>query len=162
MLRLDSNILWTIINLLILYVIARKFLFGPVRKVLAARQAEIDKQFADARTAQEDAQKLKEQYQESLDGAEKERLDILNQARDGAGEEYERILSEAKSTADKLVADAQKSADREQEKRIQQAQEQIADLVVAATAKLMASRQGAEADRELYNQFIAKTGEQGD
>ena len=162
MLRLDSNILWTIINLLILYVIARKFLFGPVRKVLAARQAEIDKQFADARTAQEDAQKLKQQYQESLDGAEKERLDILNQARDRAGEEYERILSEAKSTADKLVADAQKSADREQEKRIQQAQEQIADLVVAATAKLMASRQGAEADRELYNQFIAKTGEQGD
>ncbi|HIW81165.1 MAG TPA: F0F1 ATP synthase subunit B [Candidatus Acetatifactor stercoripullorum] len=162
MLRLDSNILWTIINLLILYVIARKFLFGPVRKVLAARQAEIDKQFADARTAQEDAQKLKEQYQESLDGAEKERLDILNQARDRAGEEYERILSEAKSTADKLVADAQKSADREQEKRIQQAQEQIADLVVAATAKLMASRQGAEADRELYNQFIAKTGEQCD
>ncbi|WP_318708834.1 F0F1 ATP synthase subunit B [Candidatus Acetatifactor stercoripullorum] len=162
MLRLDSNILWTIINLLILYVIARKFLFGPVRKVLAARQAEIDKQFADARTAQEDAQKLKEQYQESLDGAEKERLDILNQARDRAGEEYERILSEAKSTADKLVADAQKSADREQEKRIQQAQEQIADLVVAATAKLMASRQGAEADRELYNQFIAKTGERCD
>ena len=97
MLRLDSNILWTIINLLILYVIARKFLFGPVRKVLAARQAEIDKQFADARTAQEDAQKLKEQYQESLDGAEKERLDILNQARDRAGEEYERILSEAKA-----------------------------------------------------------------
>ena len=162
MLRLDSNILWTIINLLILYVIARKFLFGPVRKVLAARQAEIDKQFADARTAQEDAQKLKEQYQESLDGAEKERLDILNQARDRAGEEYERILSEAKSTADKLVAVAQKSADREQEKRIQQAQEQIADLVVAATAKLMASRQGAEADRELYNQFIAKTGERCD
>ena len=162
MLRLDSNILWTIINLLILYVIARKFLFGPVRKVLATRQAEIDKQFADARTAQEDAQKLKEQYQESLDGAEKERLDILNQARDRAGEEYERILSEAKSTADKLVADAQKSADREQEKRIQQAQEQIADLVVAATAKLMASRQGAEADRELYNQFIAKTGERCD
>ena len=86
----------------------------------------------------------------------------MNQARDRAGEEYERILSEAKSTADKLVADAQKSADREQEKRIQQAQEQIADLVVAATAKLMASRQGAEADRELYNQFIAKTGEQCD
>ncbi len=162
MLRLDSNILWTIINLLILYVIARKFLFGPVRKVLAARQAEIDKQFADARTAQEDAQKLKEQYQESLDGAEKERLDILSQARDRAGEEYERILSEAKSTADKLVADAQRTADREQEKRIQQAQEQIADLVVAATAKLVASKQSAETDRELYNQFIAKTGEQCD
>ena len=162
MLRLDSNILWTIINLLVLYVIARKFLFGPVRKVLAARQAEIDKQFADARTAQEDAQKLKEQYQESVDGAEKERIAILNQARERAGEEYERIVAEAKTSADKLVADAQRTADREQEKRIQQAQEQIADLVVAATAKLVASRQGAEADRELYNQFIAKTGEQCD
>ena len=39
-------------------------------------------------------------------------------------------------------------------------QEQIAELVVAATAKVVASGQGQAADRELYNQFLAKTGEQ--
>lgn len=69
------------------------------------------------------------------------------------------MLDEARAQADRIVEDARKTADMEQEKRMQQAQEQIADLVVAATAKVVASRQNAEADRELYNQFIAKTGE---
>ena len=46
--------------------------------------------------------------------------------------------------------------------RIEQAQEQIAGLVVEATAKLVAAKQNADSDRELYNQFIAKTGEKID
>ena len=50
----------------------------------------------------------------------------------------------------------------EEQKRIQQAQEQIAGLVVEATAKLVAAKQNADSDRELYNQFIAKTGEEID
>ena len=41
-------------------------------------------------------------------------------------------------------------------------QEQIAGLVVEATAKLAAAKQNADSDRELYNQFIAKTGEEID
>ena len=69
------------------------------------------------------------------------------------------MLARAKAQADKIVDDARKTADAEQQKRMQQAQEEIADLVVAATAKIVASKQNAEADRELYNQFIAKTGE---
>ena len=44
MLRLDLNLVWTIINMLIIYAIYRKFLYQPVHKVLDARQAEIDKQ----------------------------------------------------------------------------------------------------------------------
>ena len=42
---------------------------------------------------------------------------------------------------------------------IKQAKDQIEELVVAATAKVVASGQGEAADRELYNQFLTKTGE---
>ena len=34
MLRIDSNILWTIINLLILYALMKHFLFQPVHDIL--------------------------------------------------------------------------------------------------------------------------------
>lgn len=162
MLRLDINILWTIINLLIIYWIVKKFLFKPVQNILAARQAEIDKQYADAQAVQTSAEELKTKYEDSLSGITEEKNGIINEARGKASQEYEKIVEEAKAKADKLLADAQKSADAEQEKRVQQAQEQIADLVVAATAKLVAGKQNADADRELYNQFIAKTGEKCD
>ena len=47
MLRLDINLLFTVINLLVLYFFMRKFLFGRVNKILEERKALIEKQFAD-------------------------------------------------------------------------------------------------------------------
>jgi F0F1-type ATP synthase beta subunit len=68
-------------------------------------------------------------------------------------------VADAKTAADKLMDDARKEAAKEQEKTIKQAKDQIEELVVAATAKVVASGQGEAADRELYNQFLTKTGE---
>ena len=146
MLRLDINIVWTILNLLIIFALVKIFLIKPIHKILDARQAEIDKQYADAKAAQDSAEELKTKYEASLSGVQAEKEGILNEARGKASNEYDRI-----------VADAQTEA-----KKIQQAQEQIAGLVVEATAKLVAAKQNADSDRELYNQFIAKTGEEID
>ena len=151
MLRLDINIVWTILNLLIIFAIVKIFLIKPIHKILDARQAEIDKQYADAKAAQDSAEELKTKYEASLSGVQAEKEGILNEARGKASNEYDRI-----------VADADKNAALEEQKRIQQAQEQIAGLVVEATAKLVAAKQNADSDRELYNQFIAKTGEEID
>lgn len=162
MLRLDINILWTIINLLIIYWIVRRFLFKPVKKILAARQAEIDKQYTQAQETQDAADAMKRQYEESLKGLSDEKTEILSEVRGKAGDEYERILADAREQADKIKSDAKRDADLEQEKYMQQAREQIADLVVSATAKIVAVKQNEETDRELYNEFLAKTGEKSD
>ena len=159
MLRLDINIVWTILNLLIIFAIVKIFLIKPIHKILDARQAEIDKQYADAKTAQDSAEELKTKYEASLSGVQAEKEGILNEAR---GNEYDRIVADAQTEAKKILDNADKNAALEEQKRIQQAQEQIAGLVVEATAKLVAAKQNADSDRELYNQFIAKTGEEID
>ena len=38
MLKLDLNLLWTVVDVLILYVLLRKFLFKPIQNVLDQRQ----------------------------------------------------------------------------------------------------------------------------
>lgn len=159
MLRLDINILFTIINLLILLGIFRLFLFKPIHKILDARQAELDKQYADARQAQDTAEALKKEYEDSKAGVNKAMEAIINEAREKAYEEYTHIVTDARTEASQILRDAHKNAKMEEEKRIKQAKEQIADLVIEATAKMVASKQSPETDRELYNQFIAKTGE---
>ena len=159
MLRLDINIVWTILNLLIIFAIVKIFLIKPIHKILDARQAEIDKQYADAKAAQDSANELKGQYEASLSGVQAEKESILNEAR---GNEYDRIVADAQTEAKKIMDNASKNATLEEQKRIEQAQEQIAGLVVEATAKLVAAKQNADSDRELYNQFIAKTGEKID
>ena len=73
MLRLDINIVWTILNLLIIFAIVKIFLIKPIHKILDARQAEIDKQYADAKAAQDSANELKGQYEASLSGVQAEK-----------------------------------------------------------------------------------------
>jgi F-type H+-transporting ATPase subunit b len=160
MLRLDINLVFTIINLLIIYFIVAKLFFKPIKNILAKRQAEIDKQYADAKATTDKANELKAQYEDSVKGIADEKAAAVNEARTKASVEYDRIVADAHAEADKLVDNAKKLAKAEQEKSIRQAKEQIADLVVEATAKVVASGQGSDADRELYNQFLAKTGEQ--
>lgn len=55
MLRIDSNILWTIINLLILYALMKHFLFQPVHDILEKRKQEIESDFALANQQKQEA-----------------------------------------------------------------------------------------------------------
>ena len=99
---------------------------------------------------------------QKIHGVQAEKESILNEARGKASNEYDRIVADAQTEAKKIMDNASKNATLEEQKRIEQAQEQIAGLVVEATAKLVAAKQNADSDRELYNQFIAKTGEKID
>lgn len=160
MLRLDINLLFTIINVLIIFWIIKKFLFKPIHKILDARQAEIDKQYKDAEAVQNAADSLKKEYETAQKNIAQESRGVLEEAKEKAYEEYDRILADAKEEASKIVNDARNSAKLESEKYMQNAKEQVTELVLEATAKIMASKQDSASDKELYDQFIAKTGEQ--
>ena len=81
MLRLDINLVFTVINLLITYFILRKFLFKPIHKVVEQRKEEIDRQYAGAKETEEKALALKAQYEESLSSVEAEKAKAVNEAR---------------------------------------------------------------------------------
>ena len=76
MLRLDG-IVFTLINLLILYAALRHFLIGPIQSVLEQRKQMIDGQFASAAGKEEQAMQLKGQYEGLLADAKEESRRIL-------------------------------------------------------------------------------------
>ena len=59
MLKLDINLLFTVINLVVWYLLIKKFLFKPIQKILAQRQQEVDNIYADADSAKQDAESAK-------------------------------------------------------------------------------------------------------
>lgn len=69
------DILWTIVNLLVLYAIFRKFLFQPVMNIIHEREDMINKQFEDAQKQQDDAAQMKSEYENQLRVPEKGRSD---------------------------------------------------------------------------------------
>ena len=62
MLKLDWNILFTLIYLVIFYLLMKRFLFKPILKVMNERKEMINNQMQQAEDAKNDAFDLKKQY----------------------------------------------------------------------------------------------------
>ena len=81
------DIVFTIINLLVLYFIFKKFLFKPVLNVIREREEKINGQFEEAKKANEDADNKKKEYEDKLISAKDEADKIVLEARKRAEKE---------------------------------------------------------------------------
>lgn len=75
-----STILWTVINLLVLYLFLRKFLFGRINAVLEKREAMVKQNLDAAEESNQQAQAFKTKYEEKLTGAMQEADRIMAEA----------------------------------------------------------------------------------
>ena len=137
MLRLDINLVFTIINLLVLYFLMKKFLFKPVNNIIAQREEAIKKQFDDADEAQKKADDLKKQYEDSLANAKEDSAKLVQEAREKARVEYDRIVKSADEEVTKRMQKAEETIQEEKNKSIRSMQSEIQNLVVAAASKVV-------------------------
>lgn len=160
MLKVDINLLFTAINLLVLYILMKLFLFKPVHKILEERQGIVDKNLADADAAKASALALEQQHSQALEGIDQERKTVLDQARKEASQEYERIVADANHQAQNVIEDAKIEAEKQKANILRKAQNEITDMVVAATARVVGS--AVQDDSGLYDKFLEKAGESVD
>ena len=138
------------INLLILYVLIRKFLFKPVHNILAKRDEEIKAKYADAERTRQDAQALKDQYENSVKELEASREEKIAAARKDADAEYDRIVADANGKSDAIVDEARKMAQAAADQEKHKAEEEISGMVKDAAAKIAE----AQSDEKLYDDFL--------
>ena len=132
MLRLDFNLVLEMINLVVLFLILRKFLFRPVMNIMEKRKAMIAEGLKNADEQQEAARELKKQYEDALSGAKDESLRMIEQAKLDARTEYDRILKEADAQAGKLLVTARETIDLEREQTLRDMKSQVAGLAMEA------------------------------
>ena len=162
MLRIDSNLIWIIVNLIIFYLLIRKFLFKPVLGMIEKRKKMIEDQFAAADETNAQANELKQKYEASLGGAKEESQKIIASARERGHAEYQEIIDKAQTEADRMLKDANVNVAREREKALQDVQTEIANLAMAAAAKIIGEANTPELDKELYSEFLTKAGKSND
>lgn len=163
MLSLDPfNLVCIIVNLIVLYILMKKFVFGRVLNVIEARQQMINEEKAGAKAVREEADRLKKEYEENLRQADETSNRIVQDARNRAQSEYSRILDRAAADAEAMKAGAQKSIAMEREKAMDDLHAQIMDLAVEAAGKIMSEKAGPENDNILYDAFIKEAGDVDD
>lgn len=159
MLKFDWNMLWTLIDLIIFFVLMKCFLFKPIKKTLDARKELIDNQFKEAEDKEKSALELKAEVESQLESVEEEKKKIIVEARENAKTEYDRIVDRAQSDADRIKADAKRSAELESEKILMSVREDVAALAMAATEKVLGESASKDIDSDLYNKFLDESSE---
>ena len=159
MISIDLNLVGTIINLVALYLLLKHFLIGPVMNIMEQRKLMIEEGFRNAQTAQDDANRLKQEYETALSGAKQESVQLIEDARKSAKAEYDRIIIEAGEKADTMLESAKESVRVEREQTMKELKSQIAGLAAASAAKIISGNADEKESQDLYDQFLKEAGE---
>ena len=159
MLKLDINLLWTVVNVLVMYAVLRKFLFKPVQDVIAKRQQMVDANLADAETSKKEATETMNAAQEKLRNVDNEAAARREESAQQAEKQKDQLLAEAQRQADAIVAEGKAAAEAERASKLRQADAQIADLTRTMCAKVLERNLTQQDDARMLDDLLQKAGE---
>lgn len=142
------NIVFTLINVLVLYGLMKIFLVKPILGIMEKREQLIQGQFNDARMNQEQALELKRHYEAKLETVEKEAEEIVIHAKEQALEEKNLVLEETKEESARLIEKAKKDIENQQDRARREAESQIAGLALLAARKILKSGETNDANSQ--------------
>ncbi|MCI5555076.1 MAG: F0F1 ATP synthase subunit B [Oscillospiraceae bacterium] len=152
------TIVFSIINILVLFLFLKKFLFGRIQNIMDQRAAAVQADLDQAKASAAEAQQLRQQYEDTLSGAKQEANGIIANARAAAKEQGNQITLQAQKEADQLLKAAQKEIALERQNTLAGAQKEIADLALAAAAKLVEAKMDDAENRSIVDAFLTEEG----
>ena len=156
------DVLISLANLLIVFLLVKKFLYKPVKKMLEARQNEIDKNYLDSENAKLDAESAKENYEKKLSDARSEADSLIQSAVNSAHNREEEIIAEAKSEASGIISRAKADAELEVKKAEQGMKEEIVKVGTLLAEKMLEREISEKDHKDLIDSFIEEIGEKNE
>lgn len=156
------TMLFTWINMLILFIVVKKLLFKPVTKILDQRDREIKKIYDDANEANIKAVSLEKEYSEKMANARDEAGEIIKQATVTAQRREQEIISSAQEKAVIMTKRAESEIAQERKKAYREIKEEISDISVAIAGKMVQREINAKDHEALIAQFIENVGEENE
>ena len=151
--------LFTLVNFLLVFFVGKKFLYGPILKMIQERQQEIDDLYTDAGNARKEAHVLQEEYQRKLSDAHAESERIVREAVARGQAREEEILRKANQEATAIMDKASRDIAQEKKKALNDAKNEIADISLAIAGKVVERELKAEDQTALIDSFIDSLGD---
>ena len=151
--------LFILLNTLTIFFVAKKFLFGPVMKMIEDRQNEIDTMYTDADSAKAQAETLRAEYQEKLAQAQQTGERIVKEATARGQARQEDILRQANAEANAIRQKAEADIAQEKKKAINDAKDEISVIALSIAGKVVGRELDSADQGRLVDQFIEQLGD---
>lgn len=159
MLTLNWNIIWTFVDLIVLYVLMKKFLFARVQKVLDQRQEMIQGQMDHAKEQEALANQNLQQARETVENATKEAREKAQRILEAASRKEKEQLQASEEEAKRILISSRKQAEQERKKLLADTQDEMVTIAMLAARKAVGNNINEEKEKALFEDLLKKVGE---
>jgi F-type H+-transporting ATPase subunit b len=152
--------LFTLLNFLAVLFVGKRFLWGPVMKIIHDRQQEIDDMYTKAGEAKEQAKLLRQEYEDKLSAATETSERLVKEAVARGQAREEEILRQANAEADAIRRKAGADIAQEKKKAINEAKDEISVIAMAVATKVVGRELGEADQAGLVDSFIDELGDE--
>ena len=152
--------LFVLLNFLLLFFVAKKFLFKPVKDMIDSRQQEIDDMYAEADAAKANAEAMEADYKTRLATAQETSDTLVKEAMARGKNREEEIIRQANREADAIREKASADIAREKKKALNDAKDEISAIALEIAGKVIGESMDDEKQQKLVDNFLAELGDQ--
>ena len=156
-LGIDSRVLLIqIVTFGVLFFLLRRFLFGPVAGLLAARSKEVEQRLDTAQQHEASAAGLRQELEDRLAAIADEARQKMQEAVQEARATREQLLGEAKAEAERVLVRAQEEIRNDQRRALLDLKNEVAEMAIAAAQKAVAAGLDESKHRQAINDFLMR------
>ncbi len=149
----------SIIAIFVLFLFMSNLLFNPVRAYLKKRQDRIKDEIEAAAEKTQNAEKLKNEYEEKLGKIEEISEEILQEARKRALQNENKIIHEAKEESTRIMAHALVEVELEKKKVADEVKTQMVSIATLMARKFVAANIDISMQNELVEEALKEIGD---
>jgi F-type H+-transporting ATPase subunit b len=147
--------IWTLVTFVIVLIVLRKYAFGPIQQLIDTRRQAIVADLDAAQAAREEAQASLAEYRQQLAEARKEANKIVEDARRVGDERRAAAVTELEAEKARLMQQTREEIQSETRQALNAIKQQVADLTLAATEKVVRARLDEAEQRRLIDEALA-------
>jgi len=147
--------IWTLVTFVIVLIVLRKFAFGPIQQLIDTRRQAIVADLDAAQAAREEAQTSLAEYRQQLAEARKEANKIVEDARRVGDERRAAAVAELDAEKTRLMQQTREEIQSETRQALNAIKQQVADLTLAATEKVVRAQLNEAEQRRLIDEALA-------
>ena len=146
----------TVINLLIMYLVLKRFLFKPIMKMMNKRQQEAADMLKNAETAQQKALQDQENAKKQIDHAVQEAARIVHEAQNHANANSQAILDDAKQKAKDTLTRADTECDHMKLSLLNDVRGEIADLALSIASQAISAQMDKTVQKQMIDEILTE------
>ncbi len=144
------------VNFLILAWLLKRFLYGPIIKVMQERRERLAKELARAREAREEADSRADKLSRERDDLDRKAREMLEQARVEAGARREEWLAEARVEIEARSRAWEEAVERERTALSGRVRRRIGEQVVRLSEKVLRDLAGDDLEARALGDFVSR------